>query len=254
MEQQEFSTTTINNEAEEAVAEETSILQIETPRNELIIGNMKNENQIQSLVNDYSPKISVKTPISTKIVLTDEIPVYERARRLAPLEKQVLSEQVSEWLRDGVIRPSHSDYASPVVLTKKKNGSFRVCIDYRRLNRKTVKDRFPIPLIEDQIDKLNGARIFSTIDMKNGFFHIPVEEESKKYTAFITPNGLYEFNKTPFGFCNSPASFGRFVRDAFVDLANEGVVMHYLHRRFNNSGVRRGRWTKKTEVSFGSGS
>lgn len=183
---------------------------------------------VNDLVVNYKPNPVVKTTIATKIIVTDDVPIYERARRLAPLEKRVLNEQIDEWLREGVIRPSRSDYASAVVMVRKKDGSYRVCVDYRRLNKKVVKDRFPLPLIEDQIDVLAGARIFSTIDMKNGFFHIPVEESSRKYTAFITPDGLFEFNKTPFGLCNSPASFGRFVRDAFKDLNREGILMHYM--------------------------
>lgn len=94
--------------------------------------------QIQEMVQDYKPICKIETNIKTKIVLTDDVPIYERARRLAPLERKVLDEQVTKWLSDGIIRPSQSEYASPVVLVKKKNGCYRVCIDYRRLNRKTV--------------------------------------------------------------------------------------------------------------------
>lgn len=190
--------------------------------------NEKNQSVLEKMIETYMPRKNVSTTIETKIVVTDDEPVYERARRLAPLEKDVLNKQVDEWLRDGIIRPSRSNYASPVVLVRKKNGSYRVCIDYRRLNKKVVKDRFPLPLIEDQIDLLAGAQVYTTIDMRNGFFHIPVEESSRKYTAFITPDGLYEFMKTPFGFCNSPAFFGRFVRDALKELTRNKIVMHYM--------------------------
>lgn len=199
---------------------------------ELDVGSLKYSDEIRQLVNEYNPKLGINTTISTKIVLTDDVPIYERARRLAPLERKVLSEQVVEWIQDGVIRPSNSDYASPVVLTKKKNGQYRVCVDYRKLNRKTVKERFPLPLIEDQIDQLSGACLFTTIDMKNGFIHVPVDEKCKKFTAFSTPDGLYEFNKTPFGFCNSPASFVRFVRDAFIKLART-ICLNALYGRYN---------------------
>lgn len=93
-----------------------------------------------------------------------------------------------EWLKDGIIRPSQSQYASPVVLVKKKNGTYRVCFDYRRLNKKVVKDRFPLPLIEDLIDVLAGASVYSTIDMKNGFFHI--REIAKIYGVHYTRRTL----------------------------------------------------------------
>lgn len=204
------------------------VMQIACENDELDVCSIKYSGEIKQMVTEYKPKRNVNTQIETRVILKDDIPIYERARRLAPLEREVLRKQVAEWLKDGIIRPSHSEYASPVVLVKKKNGEYRVCIDYRRLNKKTVKDRYPLPLIEDQIDHLAGANVYTTIDMKNGFFHVPVEEKSKKFTAFITPDGLYEFNKTPFGFCNSPASFGRFVRNAFNNLVREHVLMFYV--------------------------
>lgn len=101
------------------------------------------------------------------------------------------------------MRPSLSEYASPVVLVKKKNGTYRLCVDYRRLNQKIIKNRYPLPLIDDQLDRLQGAKIFTTLDLKNGFFHVDVDEDSRKFTAFIIPDGQYEFLKIPFGLCNS---------------------------------------------------
>ena len=122
------------------------------------------------------------------------------------------------------MQPSLSDYASPVVLTGKKDGSTRLCIDYRQLNKKIVRDRYPLPLIEDQLDLLQTAKCFSTLDLKNGFFHVPVEKESRKYTAFIVPDGHYEFRKVPFGLCNSPSIFQRLNRYAVL---YTGKSMHY---------------------------
>lgn len=97
--------------------------------------------------------------------------------------------------------------ASPIVLVKKKNGSTRLCVDYRLINKKIFKDPYPLPLIEDQLDELQGAEIFSTLDLRNEFFHVTLEESSRKYTAFVTPDGQYEFLKVPFGLCNSPSVF-----------------------------------------------
>ena len=132
------------------------------------------------------------------------------------------------WLEDGIIRQSHSDYASPIVLVKKKDGSTRICVDYRQLNKKVVKDRYPLPLIEDQLDSLQGSRVFSTLDLKNGFFHVPVGESSRKYTAFVVPTGQYEFLKMHFGLCNSPAVFQKYIDAVFKELIATGVVLTYI--------------------------
>lgn len=119
-------------------------------------------------------------------------------------------------------------YSSPVVIVAKKNGSHRVCIDYRQLNGKIVRDRFPMPLIDDCIDALANARVFSVLDLKNGFFHVPVAPESRKYTSFVTPEGQYEFIKTPFELCNNPTSFLRYIDEVFYNLARRGIIHTYM--------------------------
>jgi len=101
-------------------------------------------------------------------------------------------------------------------------------VDYRQLNRKILRDRFPMPLIEDRIDALADARVFSVLDLKNGFFHVPVAPESRQYTSFVTPDGQYEFLKTPFGLCNSPTSFLRFIDEVFRDLSRRNIVFAYM--------------------------
>ncbi|XP_076298022.1 uncharacterized protein LOC143217525 [Lasioglossum baleicum] len=111
--------------------------------------------------------------VEMSIVLKDEEPVFQRPRRLAPAEKSAVDAQISDWLRDGIIQPSLSEYANPIVLVKKKDGSMRLCVDYRKLNQKIVRDRYPLPLVEDQLDALQGAKLFSTLDLRNGFFHVP---------------------------------------------------------------------------------
>lgn len=121
------------------------------------------------------------------------MPVCLRPRRLAVKEKIILDKQIDEWLKEGVIQPSKSKYSSPVAIVPKKNNEYRVCIDYRQLNKKIARDRFPMPLIDDRIDALASARVFSVLGLKNGFFHVPVALESRKYTSFVTPDGLYEF-------------------------------------------------------------
>lgn len=190
--------------------------------------NKKYVDEIKKLVDEYNPKEPKTTNVTTKIILKDEVPIHQPPRRLSPKEDEEVERQIEEWLEKKIVRPSTSEYSSPIVLVKKKNGSTRICVDYRKLNKHVVKDRYPLPVIEDQIDKLQGAKIFSTLDLKNGFFHVPVEESSIKYTAFVTPRGHYEFLKTPFGYCNSPLSFQRYINHIFRDAIREGILLIYL--------------------------
>jgi hypothetical protein len=125
---------------------------------------------LENIVYNYAPNKVRDVNIKMKLILKDDEPVYQRARRCSEQEKQTIKQQVDEWIRDGIVKPSLSEYASPVVLVKKKNGAYRLCVDYRRLNQKIVKDRYPLPLIDDQLDRLQGAKIFTTLDLENGFF------------------------------------------------------------------------------------
>ncbi|UYV83281.1 PRKCI [Cordylochernes scorpioides] len=112
-------------------------------------------------------------------------------------------------LRDGIIRPSSSPWSFPVILVKKRDGKYRFCVYYRKLNEVTVKDVYPIPRIDEVLDTLQGSKYFSAIDLKSGYWQVEVEEKDKEKTAFTTAHGLYEFNVMPFGLCNAPATFER---------------------------------------------
>lgn len=183
---------------------------------------------IHEMVRNYKPGNRETVPMKTVIILSDEIPVYQRPRQLAPREKAAVDQQIDEWLQEGIIRPSCSDYASPVVLVTKKDGILRLCIDYRALNKKIICDRYPLPLIDEQVDQLRGAIIFSTLDLRNGFSHVPMDDNSIKYTSFVTPSGQYEFLRTPFRLCISPPVFQRYVNFVFHDLIKLGHLLAYM--------------------------
>lgn len=142
------------------------------------------------------------------IRLTDEIPVKVRPYRYPPEKKRVIAEQVQKMLAAGVIRPSHSEYNSPIVIVQKKSGEPRFCIDFRKLNAKTRDEVSPLPPIQESLKDLGTAKVFSTLDLRNGYWQIPLAEESKKYTAFTTPDGAaYEFNVMCFGLKSAPTTF-----------------------------------------------
>lgn len=184
--------------------------------------------EVIKMVESYQPCQVKEAPIQLKIIVKDDVPVVQRPRRISLKEQVVVEEQVAEWLEQGIIRVSYSEYASPLVLVRKKDGTIRVCVDYRKLNSKIVKDEFPLPIIEDYIDKLAEAKVFSVLDLKNGFFHLNVSHESIKYTAFVTHHGQFEFLKAPFGLSICPNYFMRFVTIIFRELISKGIVLIFV--------------------------
>ncbi|GJR30882.1 putative reverse transcriptase domain-containing protein [Tanacetum coccineum] len=133
-------------------------------------------------------------------------PVARAPYRLAPSEMKELSEQLQELSDKGFIRPSSSPWGAPVLFVKKKDGSFRMCIDYRELNKLTVKNRYPLPRIDDLFDQLQGSSVYSKIDLRSGYHQLRVREEDIPKTAFRTRYGHYEFQVMPFGLTNAPAN------------------------------------------------
>ncbi|GKD59583.1 putative reverse transcriptase domain-containing protein [Tanacetum coccineum] len=134
-------------------------------------------------------------------------PVARTPYRLAPLEMQELSNQLQELADRGFIRPSTSPWGAPVLFVKKKDGSFRMCIDYRELNKLTIKNRYPLPRIDDLFDQLQGSSVYSKIDLRSGYHQLRVRDEDIPKTAFRTRYRHYEFQVMPFGLTNAPAVF-----------------------------------------------
>ena len=150
--------------------------------------------------------------VKHKIDTGDARPIKQRMRR-TPLGFESEEEKHLRSMLDcGVIRPSASEWSSPPVLVRKKDGGVRWCIDYRSLNKVTVKDVFPLPLIEECLDTLSGTKFFSTLDMASGYWQIEIDEADRHKTAFITKYGLYEHTRMGFGLCNAPATFQRAVQ------------------------------------------
>jgi len=119
-----------------------------------------------------------------------------------------------------------SEYASPVIIVKKKDGSPQLCINYRKLNKVTVRDKYPLPVTEDQIDRLAKARIFSTIDLRNGFFHVDVEAKSRKYTAFVTK--IIKVNINSWKYLLACETYRLFINHIFWPLVNDRILLVYL--------------------------
>lgn len=190
--------------------------------------------KLKTVLNEYSEHMISGTATSTvntgsmHIRLNSDVPVYYRPYKMSHDEKLRVREIVRDLKSKGIIRESESPYSSPVLLVKKKDGSDRMCVDYRALNRITVKDRFPLPLIDDHIDRLGKSKLFTTLDMATGFHQIRLDEESIPLTGFVTPEGHYEYVKMPYGLANAPIVFQRIISTTLRDFIASGKVLVYI--------------------------
>ena len=171
-------------------------------------------------------QIGRTTITEQQIKLTSDVPVHSRPYKVSHKEREILRKIIQEMLDYNIIRESRSQYASPVILVKKKCGDWRLCVDYRKLNELIVPERTPLPLISDIFSYLDGSTYFSTLDLLSGFFQIPIKEEDKHKTAIITADGLYEFNVTSMGLKHSPATFQRVMDQLLAGLKWNSVLVY----------------------------
>lgn len=151
------------------------------------------------------------------IHLSDSRPFRLPYRRVPPGQYQKLRQVLSEMEEKEIIRKSTSEYASPLVLVWEKNGDLRICTDFRWLNKRTLRDTHPLPHQADCLAALGGNCLFSTMDFTSGSYNMPLHEDDRRYSAFTTPMGLYEYNRLPQRLCNSPGSFTRMMTSIFGD-------------------------------------
>ncbi|XP_028172008.1 uncharacterized protein LOC114361223 [Ostrinia furnacalis] len=190
-------------------------------------GNLINDEQkreLQSLLCKYADCFSTSlkdlgftSVTEMEIQLSDTDPIVYRPYRMPLSERTLVRDMVQEMLDANIVRESSSPYASSIVLVKKKTGEKRLCIDYRALNRKTIKDHYPLPRVEDQLDLLSGHKFFITLDLASGYYQIPIKEDSRHKTAFVTPDGQFEYLRMPFGLVNAPSVFQRTINKILAE-------------------------------------
>lgn len=153
-------------------------------------------------------------------------PVVMKARQYSAEHRKAIDKQISEMLAKGVVRQSSSPFAAEVVMVRKKEGTWRFCVDYRMLNKITIKDKYPLPRIPELLRSVKASQFFITLDLRSGYWQISMEEKSIPYTAFRCPAGLYEFMVMPFGLTNAPATFQRAMDQLLGDLKEDGVSVY----------------------------
>ena len=225
----EVEETAVSNEVLEKDGEDVNEI-VELAASDLQDSQIKEK--LSSLIGIYRDVFALaKNPLGTAIGTehfidtNDNQPFKIAPYKVAPYKLPAVQEEIKEMLDKGIIVPSKSPYSSPIVMVPKKDGTNRMCIDYRKVNEITTKDAYPLPRIGQTIDALQGAGYFSSLDLASGYWQVPVAEKDRHKTAFCTPEGgLYEFVKMPFGLTNAPATFQRLMNEIF----KEDLFKHVL--------------------------
>ncbi|KAK9703421.1 Reverse transcriptase (RNA-dependent DNA polymerase) [Popillia japonica] len=160
------------------------------------------------------------------IQLTSREPIMCRPYRLPYAQRKIVTETINILLDAGIVRESRSNYASPVVLVRKRDGIERMCVDYRRLNAVTKRERVPMMNIDEQLDKLANNKYFTVLDLASGYYQIPIAKECRHLTSFVTTDGQYEFNRLPFGLVNGPSVFSRLMSVISAKLPSNFVSVY----------------------------
>ena len=191
------------------------------------------KSEVTRLIKEYqdifaaNPKKPKQTTLlEHRIITNDALPVSHKPRRVPVAWEKDMDQQVSEMLANDIIRPSSSPWNAPVILVKKKDNSTRFVCDFRGVNDVTKRDTYPLPHIKDVIDKMAGARYWTTLDAASAYWSIPLAESDKEKTAFSVPHGKYEFNVTPYGLSNAGSSYQRMIDMCLSGLSTERVLAY----------------------------
>ena len=190
--------------------------------------------ELKSLIAEYRDIFALKPEelgrtglVKHRIDTGDNPPIRQRPYRVSESRRGIIDEHVTDMLNRGIIQPSTSLWASAIILVKKKDGTDRFVVDFRRLNSVTRKDSYPHPRIDDALDALNGTKFFTSMDLMSGFWQVEIESESREHTAFVTYGGLYEFLVLPFGLTGAPPTYQRLMECVLRNLTYN-ICLIYL--------------------------
>ncbi|KAJ9509119.1 hypothetical protein QJQ45_001603 [Haematococcus lacustris] len=189
--------------------------------------------KLKDLINEYSDVFAPFNGLPPERPIGHTIPLQPGCKppalpayRMTQPELAEMKKQITAFLAQGIIEPSSSPYAAPVLFVKKKSGELRMCVDYRQLNKQTLRDQYPLPRIDDLFDKLAGCTVFSSLDLQAGYHQIRIPAEDVPKTAFRTPDGHYQYKVLCFGLTNAPATFQRVMNDSFADVINDCALVY----------------------------